>query len=126
MAEIDYSAIPPAPAATQPSGWKPPRHVYFGPKDKDTGTMLDEPVYVHQEYPKMLYKMEGDRLLGAIVNSASERVARGDAWKESPADFGVFTAPSYQQMLEQNEMRAADLQQAVEPEKRGPGRPKGS
>lgn len=74
------------------------KHVYFGPIDKDTGERSQEmPAYVHQDYPKVLYHPEWDGFpfKGRTVadeEAAIELMNRG--WAESPADFGVETAPS--------------------------------
>lgn len=97
--EIDYSAITPAPAS-KATGWKPPRHVYFGPKDPDTGELASEPVYTFQEFPKMLYKQADGKLSASIANNQAEFDAMtADGCKESPAEFGIVTAPSYEQSI---------------------------
>lgn len=74
------------------------KHVYFGPIDKDTGERSQEmPTYVHQDYPKVLYHPEWDGFPfeGRTVANEAEAVALMDrGWAESPADFGVETAPS--------------------------------
>lgn len=101
--EIDYSAIP-SPATTQQTAWKAPRHVYFGPKDPNTGQMADEPVYVRtpgdpaQEFPRMLYKLDGEKITASLVNGEDELTkALSEGWKKSPADLGHYNAPSFEQ-----------------------------
>ena len=118
--EIDYSEIPQPPATTLPSGWKAPRHVYFGKKDPQTGQMEDEPTYVHQEYPRMLYAKREGRVVARVVNSAGERNALGDGWETTPAKFGILTAPSFDELLA---MRDAEQAQPEDAPRRGPGRP---
>ena len=94
--EIDFSAIPQQTTST-PSTWKPPRHVYFGPKDPATGQMMDEPIYTFQAYPKMVYAKREDRLVARIVNSKDEWDALGKGWSDSISSLGVTTAPSFEE-----------------------------
>lgn len=74
------------------------KHVYFGPIDPETGERSQEmPHYAHQEYPKVLYhpEWEGFPFSGRTVANEAEAVALMDrGWADSPADFGVETAPS--------------------------------
>ena len=72
---------------------KPPRHVYYGPRDPVTGDMVEEPVYEHQEYPKVMYH-EHDGTLE--INSDAELNALGKEWQQVP--FGPPTAPSQEQI----------------------------
>jgi hypothetical protein len=107
--QIDYSGVLPTPAA-KPTTWKAPRHVYFGPKDPETGQMADEPVYAHQDYPRHMYAAKDGGGVRAIqVNSKDEEDALGEEWHYSPAKFGVLTAPSIEQL------QAAKLAAAVKP-----------
>lgn len=109
--EIDYSEVPQAPATTQ-SRWIPPRHVYFGPKDAETGQMLPEPHYEHQDFPCFLYKQENGKTKARIVKNADEKTAlSADGWAATPAAFGVVTTPSFEQRI-------------ASEQKRSPGRPK--
>jgi hypothetical protein len=104
--DIDYSAIP-EPASGKPSTHTPPRHVFFGKKDPNTGQMEAEPVYVHLSYPKMLYKPNAAGRLAAIVvkDDVEHKAKIAEGFKESPADFGVVTAPSFEQ---HQAMKASD------------------
>ena len=80
------------------------KHVYVGPKDPETGEMMEEPVYVHQELPRMLYHpdYEGWPTSGKVFET-EEAVAEAlaDGWVKTPADRGVLTAPSKEQLEEQ-------------------------
>jgi hypothetical protein len=97
--EIDYSNIQQVPV-TQPSAWKPPRHVFFGGRNRETGEMLEEPIYEHKEYPRMLYKLEGQKIVARTINSDDEFAALGPGWEKTPAAFGHLTAPSFEQAQE--------------------------
>ena len=95
--EIDTSQIKQEPSTVVQS-WRAPRHVYFGKKSPD-GQMEDEPVYVHQSYPCMLYKPLDDKLSAILVHNDAEKAARiAEGYADSPAKFGVITAPSFEQM----------------------------
>ena len=128
--EIDYSGIPQAPS-TAPSAWRPPRHVFFGKKGAD-GIMEDEPVYVHQSFPCMLYKMRGETVTACIVQDADQLAQRtADGWADSPAKFGIVTAPTFDQVAAMEAQADLEAEQATlqpevaaEPVKRGPGRPR--
>lgn len=50
--------------------------------------------HIHRDYPKMLYKSEGGFVKSTTVRSEKERKALGAGWEESPAAFGVETAPA--------------------------------
>ena len=99
MIEIDYSGIE-QHSGVQPTNWKSPRHVYFGPKDPNTGQMQDEPVYTHQEFPRMLYRKKPDGVIAAgIVKNAEEMATMIEqGWETTPAAFGLVTAPSFDQV----------------------------
>lgn len=85
--------------------YKPPRHVFFGPKDPITGEAMEEPVYEYVEFPRMLYHPELGEM---VVNSQEEVDSLGDEWKTKP--IGAPHAPS------QEELRAARFA-AVKPRK---------
>jgi hypothetical protein len=102
--EIDYSAVP-QPIVTKPSTWKAPRHVFFGKKDPETGSMEDEPTYSYVAVPAMMYKEMDGKISAKIANTQAELTQMsGDGWKDSPAKFGHIGAPSFEQI---NEMAAA-------------------
>lgn len=97
--KIDYSRIPET-QVEQKSSYRPPRHVYFGKRDPETGMMEEEPTYVHQDYPRMIYKMEGGGIVADIVNddeSLNDRLK--DGWVKNPSELGYLTAPSFEQVL---------------------------
>jgi len=120
--EIDYSAVPPQPATTAPQQWRPPRHVYFGPKDLQTGQMQDEPAYVHVEWPRMMYRKDNGKVIARIVNSPVEfNALEQSGWEKTLEAVGIINAPSQEQIL-----AAAGASIDVADVKRGPGRPKGS
>lgn len=107
--EIDYSAIPEV-APAKPHKWVAPRHVYFGPKDAD-GTPMPEPDYVPQYFPSIRYGMQDGKIKAVQVNTKEEAEAyEGKGYTDTPASFGLETAPSFA------------AQKIIEP-KRGPGRP---
>lgn len=77
------------------------KHVFAGPKDPETGEMLDEPVYVHQEYPRTLYHPDytGWPTVGKVfADEAAVAAALADGWVRNPGELGEFTAPSQEQM----------------------------
>ena len=76
-------------AKAKKAGWKAPPRRYFGPKDPDTGEMLEEPEYEHTAYPKIMYHPDGDTI---EVSSEDEHAALGAEWKETP--YGGLTHPS--------------------------------
>ena len=85
--------------------------------------MSEEPTYAHQEYPKTLYKLDGDVIRARIVADVTEHSRIGPGWEQTPAAFGMFTAPSHEQMIQmQAQARLADEDEV--PAKRGPGRPR--
>lgn len=101
---IDYSNIQEKPVEPK-STWRPPRHVFFGKRDPETGAMEDEGSYVYQEYPRMLYFKRDDRIEATIVHSDEERDAKiAKGWAKNPAEHGFLTAPSFQQLQEMREM----------------------
>ena len=77
------------------------KHVYAGPKDPETGEMMEEPVYVHQDLPRMLFHPDYDGWPRAGKMFATEdevASALADGWVKSPAEHGVITEPSREQM----------------------------
>lgn len=112
---IDYSSVPHQKHTTLADDtWEPPEHKFFG-KKLPSGKMAKEPPYVFQEYPRMMYYKNADgSLKAAEVNSDEERDALGRGWKASVAEFGIHTAPSWEQMREQIE--AAEAGEEAEPE----------
>ena len=94
--DIDYSSIQETtPVKARP--WQPPRHVYFGKKDLETGMMEEEPKYVYQEYPRMMYKMGDENIEVTVIKSDEELKALGSEWVKTPAELGYLTAPSFEQ-----------------------------
>lgn len=124
--KIDYSQI--APVADVPrseESWDAPRKVFFGKKN-ERGQMEKEPVYVHQEFPRMIYKWQEEKIIANIVHNQKEKdAALADGWEVSLAEMGVITAPSHEQILE---MKAREAQKALESETTEPaprvGRPR--
>lgn len=112
MKEIDYSELPQEKVYDPNDDWEPPVHKFFG-KKLPNGKTEKEPVYSHVEYPRMMYAEKNDRLVAKIVHSEAEMLSLGDGWKKTPADFGVITAPSFEQMIEmkkQEEAKAEDIE----------------
>lgn len=97
---IDYSKIQEKPVETK-STWRPPRHVFFGKRDPETGSMEEESSYVYQEFPRMLYLKRENRIEATVVNSDDELTAHlADGWVKNPSEFGFLTAPSFDQLKE--------------------------
>lgn len=102
--QIDYTGVTPvSPSKAIDDAWEPPRHVYFGPKDPNTGRMAKEPVYVHQQWPMFLYRKNGERVQATVVNSPAQRQALGTDWHDTPEKLGMITAPSFEQLQEARE-----------------------
>lgn len=101
---LDFSDLVAPPTGTAEADYEPPRHVFFGKKDPSTGKMAKEPVYVHQAYPKMLFKLESGRIRVTIVDAErAHKIHQKDGWAESPAEFGYIGAPSQEQILDAKE-----------------------
>jgi hypothetical protein len=94
---IDYSGIKQDEVAV-PSSWRPPRHVYFGKRDPNTGVMDEEPAYVHQEFPRMIYQKRASRIVADVVTTQHQLDERlSDGWVKTPGELGLLTAPSFEQ-----------------------------
>jgi hypothetical protein len=72
------------------------KHVYFGPKDPNTGEMLPEPVYEYQEYPRDLYALVKGELTVITIKSDEEYAALPPGWVKNPLELGVETCPGAQ------------------------------
>ena len=112
---IDFSDLVVPPTGTAEADYEPPKHVFYGKKDQRTGRMEKEPVYVHQAYPKMLYKLEAGRIRVTQVNDERAfKVYAKDGWAESPAEFGYIGAPSQEEILDAKEAAFAAAERAAE------------
>lgn len=103
--QIDYSEISTGPATGPTEEWEPPVHKYFG-KKLPNGKTEKEPVYVYQEYPRMMYAQRDGKIVARVVNTDQEKSALGQGWETTPAAFGYIGAPSFEQSLA---MRSAAL-----------------
>lgn len=68
-------------------------------------------------YPKWKYHPD----LGSLIVHTSEEEARLEGWFDSPAEFGVITAPSAEQSLA---MLTAELVDSPSPDVPRRGRPR--
>jgi hypothetical protein len=114
---IDFGAVPqkqvPAP---QP---KRTPHVYFGPKDPETGEMLPEPIYEHREFPKVLYTLEGGTVHGIQVDSQEEVDALpAGKYFYTPAVFGLVTAPTFEQSRQPQRLSMPDAEEVARGKRR--------
>ncbi len=91
--EIDYSQIQQNDVILDEE-WDPPQHRFFG-KKLPNGKTEKEPVYVHKDFPAMLYSKNGKGITAKMVNSQSEIDALGKDWADTPAAFGLVTAPTF-------------------------------
>jgi hypothetical protein len=112
--EIDYSEVPQSNAPTASEEWEPPVHKFFG-KKLPNGKMEKEPVYVHQEYPRLMYALRNGKITAKIVHSDVELLSLGAGWEKNPSAFGYIGAPSFEQSLELK-ARAAEQQKTKEEE----------
>lgn len=97
--EIDYSRIPEAPIEHK-SSYRPPRHVFFDRRDPETGMMAEEPKYVHQDYPRMIYKREGEKIIADVIDNDTDLTHRlNSGWVKNPGELGYLTAPSFEETL---------------------------
>ena len=113
--EIDYSSIPEAPQVVT-HNWRPPRHVYFGKKDPESGMMEEEPVYAHQPYPSLRYKKVDGKIRATLVkNVEQDAQMREDGWEDTPAKFGYVGAPDYDTVLRMRAAKADSVADARAP-----------
>lgn len=110
---IDESDIA-RPMPVDITRWEPPRHVYFGPKDS-RGRMQPEPKKSTAMYPSTRYCKTANGLKAIQVEDEAADKELGPEWKHSPADFGIYTHPTKEQMRAMEE---------DESEQRRPGRPR--
>lgn len=114
--EIDYSRIPEAPVE-QKSSYRPPRHVFFDRRDPETGMMVEEPKYVHQDYPRMMYKREGEKIVADVIHDDTELTHRlNSGWVKNPGELGYLTAPSFEETLAMRGITKPESKAAVEAE----------
>lgn len=97
--EIDYSGITQEATGLQPDDWDPPMHKFFG-KKMPNGKMEKEPVYVHQEYPRMMYLLKGEKIIARVIKSDEElNNMLPDGWVKTLAEIGYIGAPSHDEHL---------------------------
>jgi hypothetical protein len=116
--EIDYSAIPSGDtSAVAEEGWEAPAHKYFG-KKLPNGKMEKEPLYVHQEFPRMMYTQKNGKVSAKIVRNQEELDSLGDGWAKNPIAFGLITAPSFEQLVQAGEPVLEEVEGIQEPARR--------
>lgn len=120
---IDLSALP-EPVVENQISWDPPKHTYFGKRLPD-GKMTKEPVYTHQEYPRVVYTQDGPNELRAHYVESDEQLEAIEGWRANPGEFGVFTAPSQEQLQAQREARRRREAGEPEPEPEVEVKPRG-
>jgi hypothetical protein len=97
--EIDYSEIQqPSQVGGTRDDWEAPPRKYFG-KKLENGKTEKEPVYVHQEYPRLMYAERNGKITARIVKTEAERIGLGEGWETTPAAFGYIGAPSFDEAL---------------------------
>jgi hypothetical protein len=112
--ELDYSEIKtPVQSIQAQEDWEPPVHKFFG-KKLPGGKTEKEPVYVHQEYPRAMYRLQDKRIVVKVVHSDIERDSLGEGWEKSFAAFGHISAPSFEQRLAMEAIKAAELKEKQE------------
>lgn len=116
--EIDYSEVVPAPAVMEQTEWEPPIHKFFG-KKLENGKTEKEPLYSYKQFPCLMYASKNGKITARIVKTKEELDSLGDGWSDTPASFGVVTAPSFEQAL-QAKNETADVVIAEAPRR---GRP---
>ena len=63
--------------------------------------MEERPIYVHQEYPRMMYKVIDGVIVADLVHDDTSKTLRlGAGWVKNVAELGLLTAPSFEQLLE--------------------------
>lgn len=113
MNELDYSEIQQPITVNPQSEWEPPRHVFFG-KKLPNGKTEKEPTYQFQEFPRYVYFKKDEKITVRIANNEAEKqtaLAQGAAL--SVSEFGMITAPSFEQILE---MKQKKEEESVESE----------
>lgn len=127
---IDFSSVAQPRADGIASDWDPPPHKFFG-KRLPNGKSEQEPQYVYQEYPRMLYGRDGDKIRAKVVHDDESRDALlAEGYALTPAEFGVVTCPSFEdatRMRIERERNGEDFTtqtETVEVVKRKPGRPR--
>lgn len=113
MNEIDYSEIKQPQVISASEEWEPPVHKYFG-KKMANGKTEKEPIYIHQEYPRLMYAFVDGKIKARSVDSDAEKNALGDGWEKTPAAFGYVGAPSFEEAL-----ALKDKAESVDAPKRG-------
>lgn len=58
---------------------------------------IDYPPYSYQPYPKYKYHETHEPVI--VETAEEEEYLPSDEWKDSPADFGIITHPSKEQMM---------------------------
>lgn len=116
MNEIDYSEIKQPQVVSANEEWEPPVHKYFG-KKLPNGKTEKEPVYTHQEYPRLMYTQVDGKIKARVVASEEEKIALGAGWEKTPAAFGYIGAPSFEEALAMKDKAATA--ESVDAPKRG-------
>jgi len=124
---IDFSPIEQR-APTENADWEAPPHVYDG-KRLPNGKSEKEPVYTHQEYPRLMYGRVNGKAMTKLVNDDDEFAdAIKGGWHKTPAGIGIVTAPSFEEAQKirraREEIEPETSIETVEIVKRGPGRPR--
>lgn len=117
--EIDYSEIPQDAVPVIQEDWEPPIHKFFGKKDA-RGKMEKEPIYQHQEFPRLMYAKRDDRIVAREVKSEQDLIDLKQCnpdtvWEKNPAAFGYVGAPSFEEALKLRDERAAEAQENAPP-----------
>lgn len=118
MNEIDYSEIKQPQIVSANEEWEPPVHKYFG-KKLPNGKTEKEPVYTHQEYPRLMYMQADGKIKARVVASEEEKIALGTGWEKTPAAFGYIGAPSFEEALALKDKAAVISADAIDAPKRG-------
>jgi hypothetical protein len=117
--ELDISSLPQQETSVTKK-WRKPARVFFDAKDAD-GNLPEFPKYKHQDYPKAVYALRGESVKVMIVQDAAEHAqlnAKGE-WKENPAEVGLLTAPSWDQIQLAKEMAERKVDAEEEAPRRG-------
>jgi hypothetical protein len=95
--DIDYSNIKQNDVVLDEE-WEAPVHRFFG-KKLPNGKTEKEPVYVHKDFPAMMYAKVDGKITAKLINSQAELSALGKEWSDTPATFGVVGAPSFDEAM---------------------------